>query len=298
MKKKLALYLFGVFFLLGVVSALNLQVHFPVDGETYNSRSLHFDLTANEYSDFFFLKDSSDVSGHWRRLCRSEMECEKRVRVSEGQNDVAVRAISESDMKTKEISFFVDSKDPRINRVYPRRNSFVNEDSNFTVAYSEDNVKKVKLYYWFNGETKTVQKGNCPSGRRVECVFDFPEDIEGDGEMFYWFEIIDDADNVDVSRETEVYVDKTKPQLLDFSHEIDRRRVDFVIEMEEDNLDEIFYIDESEMNPREKRLCSRLRYGRCTARKNFRPGVHVLDIKAVDKAGNVRTIANNLEIPI
>ena len=42
-----------------------------------------------------------------------------------------------------------------------------------------------------------------------------------------------------------------------------------------------------DINHRERRLCSRLRGGVCTARKNFRTGEHDLTIFIKDKAGNV-----------
>jgi hypothetical protein len=297
---KLVVALLLSFGMLASVSAIKLQVSGLEDGEVYDSRRLEFDLVSDDYNDFFLLKDSSDIIGRWRRLCRDDIECEKSYSFSEGENNVAFKVINDEDVsKIQKLSFFIDSRDPRAGRTYPRRGSVVNSRDRFSVSYSEDNVQLVRFHYWFDGQERTMATTNCPSGRGVECSFAFPSALTEDGELTYWFEVMDKAGNVDVTRETEVYVDNTEPKLLRFEMEESRRRVNFMIEMEEENFDEIYYIDKMEADPREHRLCSVLRHGRCTARKSFRTsGDYVWDIFARDEAGNVKTIRDDLVISV
>jgi len=285
--------------LLGSVSALNLSVTSPEDGGVYNSSSLYFELASDEYSDFFFLKNASDASGHWLRLCKDAMECEKRTRFSEGENSIAIRAISDDGViKTEGISFFVDSKKPMIRKTSPARNSFVNQSSDFVVVYTEENVRMVVFRYWTDSERMRTIEQSCPSGKDVECVFSLPEDIESNGEMHYWFEVIDKAGNNKTTMQAEVYIDTTAPKLISFENQTNRRRVKFVIELEEENLEEVYYVDKNEFNPQNEKLCSRLRYGRCTATKSFKSGAHNLDIIAVDKAGNSVMVKKDFEFSV
>ena len=71
MKKEIMLT-FGVVLMLLMlrgVTAVDLTVNFPRNGEIYSSRSLNVDLEADEESDFFYLKDRFDIFGNWRKLC-------------------------------------------------------------------------------------------------------------------------------------------------------------------------------------------------------------------------------------
>lgn len=78
----------------------------------------------------------------------------------------------------------------------------------------------------------------------------------------------------------------TIPILNYFNYSIDRRRVEFIFNVTEINFDEINYIDWNGRRPRERRLCSRLRYGICEKRKSFRTSEHNLTITVLDNAGN------------
>jgi len=60
----------------------------------------------------------------------------------------------------------------------------------------------------------------------------------------------------------------------------------FNFEVDEENFDEITYIDWNDRRPRWRRLCSRLKNGVCEKKKSFRRGGHEVDIQIMDEAGN------------
>ena len=65
------------------------------------------------------------------------------------------------------------------------------------------------------------------------------------------------------------------------------RYIYFDIEVDEDNLDEVSFIDWTDSKPKWKRLCSRLDSdGHCEKRKSFKKGLHDVDVMVLDEAGN------------
>ena len=74
------------------------------------------------------------------------------------------------------------------------------------------------------------------------------------------------------------------------------RYIYFEFDVTEKNFDEITYIDWNDRRPRERRLCSRLRDGRCEKKKSFRRGEHNLTIYIKDKAGN--SVQKNIDFII
>jgi len=282
------------------VNALSLSVDNPVDGEIYDSdRSIVFDLESDEIADFYIMKDIYRPAG-WRMLCRSKTKCVKNVRLREGDNRVMIKIINlrgQTDVSDP-ISFFIDTRNPRISKTLPRRNTVTNGDE-FKVFYNEANIQKVTLFYGRGIDRLSITRNDCPSGKREECVFSNIDLSAFDGkDIDYWFEIEDLAENRGVSKVTKVYVDTQDPIVNHKEFQISRRRVNFVFDIEEINFDKIVYIDKEDRNPRWKTLCSRLKLGRCDPSKSFRRGAHILDIKVTDKAGNEEDIYTDLLIEI
>ncbi|MEK6872502.1 MAG: hypothetical protein AABW90_00640 [Nanoarchaeota archaeon] len=91
---------------------------------------------------------------------------------------------------------------------------------------------------------------------------------------------------MDSSRPTSLDVDTTNPVINSFNYSIDRRKVNFVFNIIENNFDEVDYIDWNDSKPRETRICSRLRDGICEVRRSFKIGEHNLTIKILNEAGN------------
>ena len=111
--------------------------------------------------------------------------------------------------------------------------------------------------------------------------------IDYDGqEIEYWFNLTDISSFSHASRRLGVDVDVTYPNIVDLDFEVIGRFVNFNMLIEEENLDSVDYMDNSELRPRWRTLCSRLNDGRCIARKSFSDGNHNLDIRIIDEAGN------------
>lgn len=281
------------------ISALSLTVNNPLDGYKYNTRDIQLDLESDEVSDFYVTKNVYTETG-WRRLCSNSLTCDQSFRFSEGENSILIKAVNNEDQTDLEqVSFLIDTKSPRISRTSPRRNSVVKGDE-FTVKYTEMATETVTLYY--GGDLQgisSVQKSDCPSGRNVECEFGSVDLSAYDGDMIeYWFEIEDEAGNIEQSRRIVVEADTTAPVSHFFDYEVQGRGVEFVFEIEDKNFDQITYIDGRDIRPSEKRLCSRLKNGRCSLRKSFRRGSHQLDIYVYDEAGNSFQIADDLQFTI
>ncbi len=266
---------------LGALNAPVLTVNNPVD-MVYNSKTILFDLGADQESDFYLTKYIHRPAG-WKVLCRDTMDCQKEVRFTEGDNRVLIKAVnSAGERKSEVLSFSIDTRAPKVHRVEPRRSSFTNGE-HFSVQYTEAQTESVTLFYGTDSITRT----DCGSGRREVCDFDSVDLSDYDGqEIDYWFQIIDVAGNIGLSKVTKINVDTSAPVTHFYEKEIVRRRVNFVFEIEEQNFDVVEYIDNTDKHPRWKKLCSKFRNGRCDTRKSFRTGTHDVDIRVVDKAGN------------
>ncbi|MFH1801995.1 MAG: S8 family peptidase [archaeon] len=263
------------------------SVYSPSDELVLGDRRVVFNISAFEEMSSIEYIDYSDSRPRWARLCSRcgeyGFERERTKSFNDGGHEIAIKCVPYSgEVEVYELSFFSDSKAPKISRTEPRRNSFTN-GSDFSVRYTEENVVSVELNF---GSSEVL--GDCPDGKNQECFFDV--DLSGyDGqEVAYSFVIEDVAGHTDESRSVVVKIDITPPVLNNPGSfwEQDGRRVYFNLNVDEDNLDGINYIDLSESRPREKRLCSRLRNGVCEVRKSFRSGGHDLIITILDEAGN------------
>ena len=182
------------------------------------------------------------------------------------------------------ISLFVDSRNPKISRVLPKRGRVTN-GSNFYIKYTENNLKEV-LVSW--NPVKLLD--DCiESGRNKKCYIDLNLSSYDGQYVDFWFNVSDSIRSVK-SRDIRVLVDTTSPDLKVNSPENKTggygRKVPFNISVSEDVLLE--YYDESNFKPRWRRLCSRCdEYGFDRIRmKSFKKGIHKVLIRAVDKAGN------------
>jgi len=146
---------------------------------------------------------------------------------------------------------------------------------------------------------RTETKTDCESGTNGECVFSDVDLTDYDGqEIRYWFEVEDRAGNIDTSKEVVVTVDTSEPIVHFFDYQIERRIVNFIFEIEDKNFDSVYYVDNRDIVPQEKTLCSRLNDGRCNVRKSFKKGMHDLEIYLMDKSGNQVEVTDSLEFLI
>jgi hypothetical protein len=215
---------------------------------------------------------------------------------SEGKNNITIEALDEfGNSETQNFVFTVDTKDPRIYRVYPKRGF---SDGNFEVQFKEANPVEVILHY--NNRSANLSIGD-------DCVLERGKYICNKwvnlsdysvGEIEYWFEVIDIAGNKEESKPKSLNVDYAAPSVVDYTdYNVSYKYVYFEFNVTEENFDEAVYtyIDHRG-RLKERRLCSRLKDGMCSKKKSFRRGNYTLTLQFIDGAGNIEAFPVDLEI--
>jgi len=207
--------------------------------------------------------------------------------MNEGNNTIIIRAIDEfGTVKEKNVSFFVDSKPPKISNIIPKKNQIIN-GSEFLVKYNEDHLKDVVLFF---NPNYTLQ--DCGSGNNVECTASV--NLTSFDTLFidFYFEVSDFL-HTSRSKEKRVFVDTTSPELTLNLPEQNvtyyGKKAPFNVTVSEKV--DIEYYDDQDARPQWKRLCTNCNeYGSMKSKvKAFKPGVHHVFIMAVDDAGNADT---------
>ncbi|MDO8459474.1 MAG: hypothetical protein Q7S74_00015 [Nanoarchaeota archaeon] len=261
----------------------------PVHNRVYNITSLPFNLTIGNYSfsEISFI-DWTAKKPSWIILCKNCNEYGFKKKVikpfGEGEHNLTFRAVNGTVTITKNLSFLVDSKKPKILITLPKNKGFTN-GSNFYVKYSEDNCKSLLLNFYGNISNKTTNM-NCSSGVNIEKIISNNLSAFNNQEIEYQFVIKDISNNSAESRKIKIKVDTTKPIINSFVNTTNGKRVTFTLNITELNFDEVNYIDYNDAKPAVKLLCSSLKNGICSSTKTLRAGNHNITIKVLDKAGN------------
>ncbi|MBR9703962.1 hypothetical protein GOV12_00995 [Candidatus Pacearchaeota archaeon] len=275
-----------------------LTVNSPIQDEVYNNRKVYFNLSSNELVNFYYL-DHIYGRDRIKKLDKDETVFQKSINLKDGLNDITFIAIDKAGNEaTVRKTFYVDSKKPNLGKIE------IDFRGGYYIEFKEYNPKLLVMK--FGNEEKgysTVPfdiQGMCEEGRngKFECetqvsLLQFLALITPykDSMIEYWFELTDIAGETDTSKKQKFYVDITPPVILNpesvFS--IDGRKIEFYLEIDEENFDSITYIDNSDSKPREKRLCTRLKEGKCMKKTSFRTGSHELTIFVFDEAGNMVT---------
>ena len=269
---------------------------------TIDGRYALFDIDVTELNlaEISYI-DNNDERPRLKRLCSSLVDgrCSKRVSFRDGLHEVDIQVTDKAGNSVGEhISFFTDSKEPRITRTEPTRGF---ADGNFELQFSEENPKSIILHYG-NSETEYRNKevdivNECYEERRRQYCSTKVDLKDYDGqEIEYWFDLIDIVDNSVESRHTILAVDTTYPVINNLEYSIDRYYVYFDIDITEENLYGVEYYDHSESTPRWKRICSILYNGKCEKKVYFGRGLHDVDIQVTDKAGN--SVGENIDFEI
>jgi hypothetical protein len=262
-------------------------VNSPIDLEFYDLSRFEISISLTAMAEKIEYINYADKRPRVRRLCRN---CEgygfDRVRkksFNQGWNNITfIATFNEELIVEKNVSFFVDSKAPRISRVFPKKNAVVN-GSEFYIKYSEDNLVDVRLFW-----NPNVTFFNCTSGKNQECSN--AVDLSGfDNQTIeYWFEVSDPL-HITQSKLISVLVDLTSPNLTinsPVNGSLTEKRIALNISVSEEV--DLSYMDLSDKKPRWKKLCRNCEdYGvDKLKKKRFSQGVHDVLIRAVDKAGN------------
>ena len=278
------------------ITSPTITLHNPIEGDVYSNKKVLINVSTNESAKwryFDLLKGRS-----WKSLCTNKFTetCEKKITLKEGVNNVSIKAIDNSGNEGfYNVSFFVDSKKPRIYKTYPKKGF---ADGNFEVQFKEENPALLILHYGEEIRELNISEDCYLSRGKYYCDVDVDlSDYDGQ-EIEYYFVLEDIAGSVDESRVYDLKVDTTFPEILNNdTYSIKGKYVTFYLEIEEENFDEVVYgYFDSRDKWREKRLCSRLKDGICEKRKSFRRGEHEITLMVLDEAGNSVGVPLSFEI--
>ncbi len=273
------------FFSVNETPIFTMDVNSPEEAY-YGNKRVAYDIEFSETVSLVEYIDYMDVRPRWKLLCRDCNQYGNTRAVfktaKEGNNSIGIRATDSRGLTQEQnVSFFVDSKVPRIARTLPRRNA-VSNGTGFYVKYTEDNVRSVELF-WDGGENVS-----CDSGINQECALGYVNLSAHDGEYLnYYFQVSDYVRSVQ-SKPLTILIDTTHPDIQVSSPEdgaVYGRRVQFNMSVSEDVI--IEYYDSSEASPRWRRLCNNCdEYGSARAKlRGLKPGTHDMLFRATDKAG-------------
>jgi len=261
----------------------------PVEEGLYNKRSILVEFSLDEKADVYYL-DLVYGKGRWRRICNDcrpgDPAYSRKRSFKEGENFIMFKAIDViGNEALLNVSFFIDSRKPRIHRTEPRSGFAGGE---FRIQYTEDNLDEIELFYGVDGDIRNESLSGCLSGKKQWCSTTVDlEDFDGQ-EIKYYFSVKDITGNVKESRPRKLDVDTTWPVVNSITWKVDGTRVEFFVNVTEDNLDIIEYYDHGGRRPRWRRICSRLRDGICKKRLSLRePGGHSIDFQILDDAGHM-----------
>ncbi|MBI2005635.1 MAG: hypothetical protein HYS80_02630, partial [Candidatus Aenigmarchaeota archaeon] len=149
-----------------------INLYSPVQGVTYNSRSVLLNLTTSEPSTLS-LQDNLNSQRGFSTFCSNCDKSYSRLRrFNEGFNNITIQAEDNNgNSGFKTVYFYIDSQKPSIRDTQPDDGDFVS-GTLFTVEYSEDNLQSIVLHYGVNANDNQVNLPNCPSGRNQECSID------------------------------------------------------------------------------------------------------------------------------
>ena len=279
----------------------DLTVNSPEQDEVYNSRKVLFDLELSEPGSLYYI-DNINGRGRWKRLSSNTQSYDRTISLKDGLNDLTIRAKDKNGNSVEiQREFYVDSKKPKISRTYPRRGF---ASGLFEVQFSEANPEELEINYGnfltgYKEEELDIEEDCYIEKKKHYCDVSVSLDEYDGQDIKYWFELTDLADTKVKGKEVWLKVDTAFPEIGNpgkMIEKINKRKVYFNIAIEEENLDEVSYYDYSDRRPRWRRLCSRLREGRCEKKKNFKRGEHIVDIQVMDDAGNAISERISFEI--
>jgi hypothetical protein len=285
------------------VDETNPLINNPDDFYSIDGRNVYFNIDINEVNfDEATYLDIEDSRPKEKRICSrlDSGNCNKKISFSDGSHNLIIYV---KDMAgnylSHEVSFFTDSKKPRITKTEPRRGFATGI---FEINFREENPKDLSLTYGnlITGiRTQNLDLTTCTIGKRdYYCSTDVDlSDFDGQ-DINYWFTLIDKIGNIDESKSNSLTVDETFPVINSLDHTIKNRRVEFVLNITEDNFEEVEYIVDQSIDPgaRYRRLCSRLRNNICEGRITLSHGLHTINLAVSDEAGNM--LGESVEVEI
>lgn len=270
-------------------SAPIITITSPVEGFIYNKRSVLFDIKTNEKASIYYI-DNINGRGRSSRLASLIEEFYKGISFKDGLNNISIRAI-DSNGNIAEITkvFYVDSTKPKISKTEPKKGFYYGE---FNVLFVEQNPKSLILTYGnqLNGRKSIeVSLDNCINDNgKYSCTINKNLNEYNGQNIDYTFKLIDIAGNYIESKPAYLNVDTITPVINnpDSLYKINGKDTNLKIDITEKNLEEVSIYDNLDSKPKWKKICSKLNNGLCEKKLSLKKGVHIIDIKVLDQAGN------------
>src|SRR3989344_2131811 len=171
--------------------------------------------------------------------------------------------------------FFVDATAPKIKETLPKKKDYTN--GSFSIEYDEEFLHNITLNY--NGSSTKL---DCPSGKKQICYFYVDLSEHNNDTINYYFEVRDMFFKTVQRKPFAVKVDTVVPEITKLNFTVDRRRVEFDVEISEEV--DLLYYHLNSTRPRWISLCRNC--DGYNKKKSFRTGDHNLIIMASDKASN------------
>jgi len=265
-----------------------MEINSPKEGEIYTKTSINIDINPSEISEVYYI-DLDDVNERWKQVCSSCSYYNRSKSFVEGPNNIMFRVIDKANNKAFfNVSFFVDSRAPRIRSISPIR-GFTN--GMFEIEFDELNPKTLEIVYGnaLNSFSKSQVdiENDCVLERTTyKCKTQVNLDSYNEQQISYHVELTDISDNFVESREYALDVDFTPPIINKINYTISGKYVTFYLEVTERYPAPINYIDNLDKMAREKALCTRLTNNVCEKKVTFSDGNHDIDIIVYDEAGS------------
>jgi len=269
----------------------NITLTSPLNNSLFTSRVVPFKFFLNEKADVYYI-DLINGRGKWIRVCRGCSSFDNNKNFNEGLNQILIKATDGvGNEGSKEVSFFIDSKMPKIKKTFPKKGF---ADGDFIVEFQEENPRNLTLFYGINQfKTKNINLGTCTSKKnKYSCETNVNLLPYNNQQIEYYFTLIDIAGNYEESKHLMLNVDVSDPifnnQASFWSqNEPGSKDIFFDLDINEPNFDEVVYSYlDSRGKVKEKRLCSKLTEGKCVKKESFKAGVWDLTLIIRDQAGN------------
>jgi len=239
----------------------------------YNTKKVPIDVLINK--GLINLQYSVD-GGRLGSLCRNCDSYNKTKIFKDGYHNLTLIATDKFRELGRNVTrFFVDATAPKIKETLPKKKDYTN--GSFSIEYDEELLHNITLNY--NGSSTKL---DCPSGKKQICYFYVDLSEHNNDTINYYFEVRDMFFKTVQRKPFAVKVDTVVPEITKLNFTVDRRRVEFDVEISEEV--DLLYYDLNSTRPRWISLCRNC--DGYNKKKSFRTGEHNLIIMASDKASN------------
>jgi len=255
-------------------------INLPENNTFYSDTRIGLDVGV---TDTVKMLEYSVDGGNFQRLCRDCSGYADEKTFTNGPHTLTVRATDYAgNIGYGFVSFTIDSRAPKIIKQLPRDKKYTN--GTFTITYTEENLKKITLFYKGASEDwKNQPSTSCPAGKNKECNF-YVDLTSYNGQQINYYFVAENHLLTSTSKTYTENVDTTVPEFTIASPtpgDYSRRVLLKITGVTED-----VKLEYSDKGGTFRTLCSS-----CNSYENsktFSDGPHTLLVRATDEAGNTR----------